>query len=463
MKPIFAFLLTLALLVPGSARAQDILLTDMRIHTMDEAGTIERGWVLVTDGKIVDLGAGEPPHTDGAITIDGDGGTLIPGLHDMHVHYWDRGEGIMFLANGITMVRNMGGNLTHAALDEGATSGEVAGPRVISAGPIVDGDEPIRPRSSVRVSNPEHAVATVRSQRQSGYHAIKLYERLDAASYAAAVAEAREQDLDVYGHVPLAMSVSEVLALDLDSIEHLDGFADELAAEGFEPASRLYGESERWANTDPALFAAMAARIAAHPRTHHVPTFAFTFGKLHSRDLDAFFARPEARLLPAWAFRGWRIGAERYMASDYPFLDRELEAKIALVAQMREAGVRFLIGTDTFNPFVIPGYSIHDEFDAFVRAGFSNRRTLEIATREAAAFLGYGERSGTIKPGKSADLVLLDGDPFEDLAVLKQPAGVMIAGLWRDRAEIDRLLDRRAAMIAAERKAIEKREAGGGG
>ena len=446
-----AAIMVLSVTAPTASLAQDILITDVRIHTMTERATIERGWILVKGDQIAETGSGDPPDVEGVMRIEGGGGTVIPGLFDMHVHYWDLGEGIMYLATGITSVRNMGGNLYHVELDQAAIDGSLAGPRVFTAGPIIDGDEPVRPDTSVRVSNPDQAIGAVRLNRQAGFYAIKLYEKLSPESFRAAVGEAREQDMKVYAHTPLSMSVNDLIALGVDSIEHFDGYTDELATEGFEPESRLYGESERWSNTDRTRYAAAAEAAATSPTTHQVPTFAFNYGKLYSQNLDGFFARPEASLLPAWTEPSWRIGAERWMSGEHPFVQAELDAKIALASAMREAGVRLLLGTDAPNPFVIPGYAFHDEIAAFSAAGYSNMEIIRMATRDAASFLDRADSLGAIAAGMRADLILLRADPVFDLAALREPAGVMVAGHWRARAELDRLLEQRSLAISTEK------------
>ncbi len=129
---------------------------------------------------------------------------------------------------------------------------------------------------------------------------------------------------------------------------------------------------------------------------------------------------------------------------DRSYFERSLTEKIAFVSALREAGANILIGTDGPNPFVTPGFAIHDELEAFQLAGFSNEQILSIATVEAARFIGEKGRTGTVVAGAPADLILLSGDPVDDLTLLKSPLGTMVAGNWYPRDRIKEALDQRA-------------------
>ena len=444
--PVLAALIFL----PCTANAQDMATAfdDVAIVTMTDAGTLANGHVIVEDGLIVTVGEGPLPDTFAGRVIDGEGAILMPGLADMHVHYYANDMGVLYLANSTTFVRNLTGSVQTHRRDQAASDGSLLAPRVATSGPIIDWGEPAEGDFFVRVQSTQEAVGVVRSQGRSGFDAVKLYEGLPADTFAAAVAEAERQGMRVYSHVPRSMRVQDVLALGVDSIEHLDGYARELMADGFTT------DAERpwpimWENADRAKFADLVdATLAAG--TWNVPTFAITYGRINSADPTEYFARPEAIYLPAWADY-WARSAGQY-ASNMPYYEAQLREKGAFTRALYEAGAGVLIGTDGPNPFVTPGYAIHDELRGFAQAGFSNAEILRIATVDAARFMGLEGQLGVVAQGARADLVLLTGDPHDDLGVLREPIGAMVAGNWWDRAAMDAALAARAARLAAERE-----------
>ena len=446
MRMIFSLLIVLACW-PIPLAAQDrgaIAFENVRILRMDGDRVVDRGYVIVEGSRIADFGQGDLPAEYDGKRLDFDGATIMPGLADMHVHHYETDIGVAYLANSITLVRNLTGSLQTIRRDQAALDGAIIGPRIRTSGPIIDGGKPSPNDFFIRVNSPNEVVGAVRSQARSGYDAVKLYEQLSADEFRAGVAEARANGMRVYAHVPESLTVSDLLEMQVDSLEHLDGYAEVMALEGF-ATDRKYAWAERWANADRAQFASLAERTK-EAGTWMVPTFAITYGRIYSADPDAYFARPEARILPLWA-QSWRGSAARYEI-DRPFFERSLVEKIEFVSALRDAGANILIGTDAPNPFVTPGYAIHDELSAFQMAGYSNLEVLQLATVEAARFLQEEGRTGKIEAGAPADLVVLDGNPVDDLDVLRSPLGTMVAGNWHSREAISAALEKRAARIA---------------
>ncbi len=202
---------------------------NVQVLTMTDAGRIMNATVTV----------------DGARVIDGAGRTLMPGLADMHVHYGSEKEGVLYLANSVTSVRNLWGSGRTLIFDAGAKRGDLTGPHIYTSGPLMDGPEPIWGGASLQVTTPEQAIGAVESQRTTGYRAVKLYEGLPPEIYAAAVKAAKDRDMQVWTHVPEGMSVEEVIDLGVDSIEHFEGVSSAANA-GPEDA----GYMARWANAD---------------------------------------------------------------------------------------------------------------------------------------------------------------------------------------------------------------------
>ena len=197
---------------------------DVDVVPMDTERVLEDQTVLVVDGRIAAIGPADTVDVpDGALRVRGRGRYLMPGLADMHVHCWTEEEHLLFLANGVTTVRNMWGAPHHLEWRRRAEAGELEGPTVYTTGPLIDGDPPHWP-GSVVVTDPEAARAEVARQKAAGYEAVKVYSRLSRECYDAIVEAAREHGLRVDGHVPGAVGIERALEARQDSIEHLEGY-----------------------------------------------------------------------------------------------------------------------------------------------------------------------------------------------------------------------------------------------
>ena len=437
---IAGFLLTAITL---TATAETTAFRNVQILTMTDRGALTDGTVIVDDDRIVAVVEGAADIPEDARIVDGQGKTLMPGLADMHVHTWSEKEGVLYLANSVTTVRNMWGSSQTLAIAEAARAGTFTGPNLYTPGPLMDGPEPIWGEGSISLTSPEQAVGAVESQRSTGYKAVKLYEGLTPDIYRAAVKAAKDRDLQIYTHVPGGMTVEEVIALGVDSIEHFEGVSSAAYAGSDED-----GYMTRWANADHERLRAIAA-ASAEAGVWQSPTFAVITDRYrYGANPEAFFARPESAFvgdgLPQW----WREAAGRM--GDY---DAEKQAAAdnqrAFLRMLYEAGSPLLIGTDTPNPFVLPGFAIHDELAAFVAAGIPVDEVLRIATADAAKFLREEGQWGVVAPNARADLVLLDRDPREDLSVLREPAGVMRRGHWYTAGDLDEALAELRERLAA--------------
>ncbi len=168
----------------------------------------------------------------------------------------------------------------------------------------------------------------------------------------------------------------------------------------------------------------------------------------YADDPDAFFAMPEAGYIGSGLANWWRASAANMGAFDET-KQAATENQRVFARMLYEAGAPMLIGSDTPNPFVLPGFAIHDELEAFVEIGIPVDEVLRMATADAATFLREGGEWGVVAAGARADLVLLDADPRDDLTTLRRPAGVMMNGHWYDAAYLGAELDELRQSIEA--------------
>jgi imidazolonepropionase-like amidohydrolase len=384
--------------------------------------------VIVRGDRIVEVGpADQVAIPEESAVVDGRGFFLMPGLVDMHVHaLWDSSVPSAFLplfvANGVTTVRDMGGVLallgpTRSALADGS----LLGPRLIAAGAILDGPAPVHAEISIAVGTPEAAVAAIESVAAAGADLVKVYTLLPAAAFDAVVAEAGRRGLPVSGHVPY--EAGPLAAAGMRTVEHL---MSEVGG---------YCERARPEECDPVL-----AAFREHG-TFQVPTLVLQ-GQSEPADLCG-----DHRLegLPTAVLAYWFDGADGPPdcdpASTTGDLFRpDLPPEAWILPMLREAGIPILVGTDTGVPFSFPGWRLHDELELLVEAGLPAPAALLAATRDPARALDLGDEIGTIRPGLAADLLLLRADPLADIENTRRIEAVVLRGRLLERAELDSIL-----------------------
>ena len=438
---------------PGSAAPKPIAITDVNLIDVTGGAVIEHSTVVFSGGRIVDVGKSANVHIPhGAQVVDGSGRFLIPGLWDMHVHmvfgdWFPQSREIvlpLFVANGVTGVRDMGGELE--VLQQWRREigqGKLLGPRIVTSGPMLDGPKPRFP-SSVAVASPEDGRKAVDDLKRRGADFIKLQSLMSRESYFAIADEAKRQGIVFAGHVPDAIRAVEASNAGQKSIEHLTGV--------FEGCSNVEDELlrgpkgiKRFLETfDDAKAAALIA-VFKKNRTWQAPTLVWERGGnlLDQRDLQH---DTRARYVPAsWKNGAWRRFTEDILKDqandDLQTRQRFVAKEIEVVRDMHRAGIPFLAGTDTAaGVYVFPGFSLHEEMQLLAQAGFTPLEALQCATRNPAEYLGKLSEMGTLEKGKVADLVLLDANPLDDIANTQRIAGVVVTGRYLSRAELDRLL-----------------------
>ena len=392
----------------------------------------------------------------GARILDGSGRYLIPGLWDMHVHsafgdWFPGGREIilpLFIANGITGVRDMGGDLpVLLGWRKQIVAAEIVGPRMKISGPMLDAllpDGKLRFPSSVAVTTPKSAVAAVVSLKAQGVDFIKVQSVISHDAYLAAAAEAHKQGLPIVGHVPDKVRATEVIAAGQKSIEHLMGSFEGCSSEEEKFISGQGNLKLLLTTNDQRKCDALIAQLV-QSQTWQCPTLVWQRGGtfLDQRDLEH---DPLDKYVPSyWRDVTWRRFTDEMMPDllrDPLELRREYFARnLQMVGAQHRAGVPFLAGTDTApGVYIMPGFSLHDELANFVEAGFSPMEALQTATSNPAKFFGIESSAGSIGPGKVADLVLLSANPLDDIRNTRKIEAVFADGRVFDRAALDRLL-----------------------
>ena len=454
MRQLFVTCLLVACSLVAGVTSADTLAI-LHVNLIDATGTPLQPnmTVIVRDGRIAELGpsATVPVPTD-ATSVDGSSKYLIPGLWDMHVHtvfgdWLPRDEEVvlpLFVANGVTGVRDMGGDLDvlkewRAAI----AAGRLLGPRMIIAGPMLDGPVPRFP-SSAPVASAADARRIVDDLRTRGVDFIKIQSLIPRDGYFAAAEEAKLRGIPFVGHVPDSVRASEASNAGQKSIEHFTGIFEGCTTIEDALLKGPKGLGLNVKNYDPTRAKTLIALMAKN-QTWQVPTLVWERGQWLVDDIDLSHD-PLIKYAPAsWKDHTWPMfvsDIKKDMDTDpLPVRRQFVQMELAMTLAMFRAGVPFMAGTDTAaGVHIFPGFSLHQELVLFQRAGLTPMQSLQTATLNPAKFMGRTADLGTVEKGKLADLVLLDANPLKDIANTQRIRGVVLAGHFFDRPALDRML-----------------------
>ncbi|MCG8505897.1 MAG: amidohydrolase family protein [Sphingomonadales bacterium] len=427
------WLAALAFVAPASAEAEPLAITNVTVLTMADDRALAGQTVVVEGERIVAMGptAAMALPTSGRI-IDGSGKVLIPGLAEMHGHIpspaTDTQEiaDILFLyvANGVTTVRGMLGHLGQLQLREQANSGEVVSPTLYLAGPSFNGNS---------VSSPEQARAMVRAQVDAGWNLLKIHPGLTRAEFDAVAETANALGIRFAGHVPEDVGLAQALAQSQETFDHIDGYIAYLGGEA-EPVPQVELDA--------------VADLTREAGAWIVPTHALWEILYGVPQLEALLAYDELKYMPKRVVTGWKNRFRPRRTNGAPTHGVRIENRDRLLKTLNDRGVPILFGTDSPQLFSVPGFSVRREIAAMREAGLGPYDILKSATANVGHYFANEDDFGMIAPGKRADLVLLNGNPLEDLSVLDTPAAVILRGRVFDRAAIDAGLSEISARYA---------------
>jgi imidazolonepropionase-like amidohydrolase len=415
MRKTVASLFLLLLLAPPSAQsklnsAPSGALVFTHVTVIDATGSPAKTdmTVVIIRDRITEIGRAPDVRTPGdAQVVNATGKFLIPGLWDMHVHWYLKDYLPLFIANGVTGVRMMWGMPMHHQWRKEIDGGTLLGPRLFIASSIIDGPNPVWP-NSVSVSNDAEARQAVKNARNGGADFIKVYSRLPREAFFAIADESKKLGLTFAGHVPQSVTVAEASDAGQKSIEHLTSILT--ACSGREEEVRKMSDADRVtqpgrlpdpgrgrAQTRMVLDSFNAEKAAVvferfkRNRTWQCPTLT-VLRNMAFLDDPTIRSDPRLKYMPQSVRGSWDPTKDfrfrNRTAEDYELSRLGLKKQFELVGAMRGAGVEFLAGTDALNPFCFPGFSLHDELALLVGAGLSTMEALQAATVNPARFMG---------------------------------------------------------------------------
>ena len=457
-------LLALAL----ASSSPDLIIRNARVVDVD-GGTSALAHVAIENGKIVSVRS-DVPEADAHTTIVEAGGRyLIPGLWDTHVHSvtnWSW-HAPAFLAHGVTSVRNLHTSEPdgYALIRDIKAQGERGeAPRMIANGFIVGGEESMW-GNMIRVLDADDARKAVDTHIENGMDLIKVYHSLGSDEFLALAAYADEKGIPVDGHIAMNVRTPTAIQAGQRTIEHNIAMvhgcvdwdkADRLAEKAVRPDVpgpaepldfAIMRRSEIFAR-DEAQCAEIAEMMAEHG-TVAVPTIVNTMSR---RAVEAMETVGQETSLPESLYGRWMQMAQSPLGRAISDLnDLTLETERKDIEYFRMAGTTILAGTDVGNEFLAPGASLLRELEYFEELGMTPREALAAATTEPARVFEI-EGLGCIAEGCIADLVLLDHDPLANISNVRSIAGIVHAGTYKPKADLDAAL---AAALATENSAAE--------
>lgn len=475
MKTIPRAIAALAALLPLFVTAQDqadLLIRHATIVDVAAARLIPSQAVATVGNRIVAVGddAEMAKAWRARQTLDAGNRYLIPGLWDMHVHFGGGPELIeenqallpLYVANGITTVRDASGDLPYDVLRwrREIQEGSLFGPTLLSSGPKIEGIKPVW-KGTLETGSEADVDKAIEQLKALKVDFVKITDStLTPELFLYAVRRARAAGFNVSGHIPMALTVEQAVDAGLSSIEHLDyafnaGSRQEAAVATDFAAGRIdrAQASDRLGSTFDREAAMKAYRHFAQKGVSVTPTLngsrIIAYLDRDSHRDDEYLAYVGPRLRKTY---DWRV--ERAAKATPEQIEKRharIEQISTVLPLLQDAGVTIMAGTDAgfLNSFNYPGFGLHDELALYVAKGLTPAQALSAATRAGPSWFGVLDRYGSIGEGKAADLTLLDRDPLKDIAATRAVRAVVLRGRAYDRAALDEMLAKTRQKVAA--------------
>lgn len=454
----FYLLLSFLIVQCSSPEKVDLIIKNATVIDVENGTTLENKLIAISNGKIIAVENNSRLSSYYAPeVINAEGKYVMPGLWDNHVHFRGGEELIqqnkeflpLFLAFGVTSVRDAGGDITPAVQEwqrEISTS-KLDGPTIFTSGPKLDGSRPAWD-GSISVTSNESTIQALDSLESINADYVKVYDgNLSKESFYDIIKESEKRGLSTTGHMPLSADLIEAVELGLDGTEHLYYVLKAISpiADSLTEAGLGYGMITPLVDSqDDTLAKEVYSQLAnsgfyVTPTLHVGKTLAELLIVDHSQDLMLKYISQEMQDTYQRRFNSARRGGESYTATRAKWADQFQ----SMVKPMYDAGINVLAGSDCgpFNSFTYPGESIHEELRLFVEhAGLTPGEALITSIINGPKFFGLENSYGSIEKGKFADLIILDGNPLEDINHTRAISSVITKGKSYSKLDLGILL-----------------------
>lgn len=437
-----ASLLLLAIAVPAASQQTSVVFTGVSVIPMDRETVLANQTVIVENGRITYIGR-QRPAPAGATSVDARGKFLMPAIAEFHAHVPSGAQAVhahrtlsLYVLAGVATARGMLGAPMHLALRDSIAAGRLLGPRLLTSGPSFNNNS---------VTSPGVAATMVRDQKAAGYDLLKIHPGVPKAAFDSLAIVANALRIPFAGHVPLAVGLDLALTSKFSTIDHLDGIVEAMYAgtEPLTPQTNGFFGLGVMRQLDQSRFGAIVQRIKASG-VAMVPTQILLDNYANDATGDELTSLPEFRYWIPQQTAAWRTNKNNYLAQ--PPVSREqrqefIALRRRLIKALYDGGVPFLLGSDAPQLWNVPGFSAHRELAALVAAGLTPYQALRTGTVDVAKFMREEGKSGVVRVGARADLLLLDANPLDAIANSLRINGVVLNGRWIGPAERGRMLD----------------------
>jgi hypothetical protein len=368
-----------------------------------------------------------PPDPDfavppDAVRIDGRGRFALPGLIDAHVHLVHvldlaqlTGDEVLplYLAADVTSVRSAGDHMVAATLvARVADALPASSPRVFLCSPLLDAEPPIHPNAGRAVTDPDHVPALLDELQAWNPATIKIYAGTGRAVGRAIIQESHRRGLPVAAHLGI-YSAQDAVADGVDSLEHIWSVFNYIIPPDVASQPGHRGTLDL---TNP-LCESLVAELVRQ-QVYVNPTLVVFRNMILLPDLPAVRDHVDHTYVPRRLREFWPLYLQRSGCPQGGSLEdrhREFAKYLELTGKLYQAGVRLLVGTDSPEPQVPPGFALHQELELLVQSGLPPTAALKAATLHNATVLRQEDHLGSIAAGKLADIVLLTANPLDDI------------------------------------------------
>jgi hypothetical protein len=415
--------------------AGPILIRSVRVFDSNTAAMSGPFDIYVFRGRIVSIAPPGSDLRDPATIVDGEGRYLLPGLFDMHGHEW-RWNAMLQIAGGVTTVRDMGND--NKGLEELRTDiedGSIVGPRIVPTG-FIEGESPFASRLGIVIKSVDEGKAAIDWYKQRGRRQIKLYNSIQPDWVMPLASYAHAQGMRVGGHIPAFMRAQDAVSAGYDEVQHINQvMLNFLVKPGDDTRTllRFYlvGDNASQIDLDSsdakAFFELLAARGTVVDTT--IATFESQFTQMQGEPNPTFWK--VAGNVPPALRRFWLVNSMDVNASNVARFRNSYKKLLELTGRLYSAGIPLVAGTDN-----IAGFTLHRELELYVDAGIGAAQALQIATRNGAKYTQLSDQLGAIEVGKLADMILVDGDPTQDISKIRDISLVMKEGVVYYPSEI---------------------------
>ena len=440
----------------------DVLIKNGSVINLED-GTISVSNIFINNNRITKITTDASlSDVEAKATIDATGKYIVPGFWDNHTHFRGGDSLIdvnknflkLFMANGITTVRDAGGDLTSSVLEwrKAIANNELVGPKIFTSGPKIDGPNGTW-AGSLDVDNEEDITNALDSLEAIPSDFVKIYDsRISGANYIKTIEEAEKRNLITSGHMPFTVELDETIDAGIDAVEHLYYIMKGSSANEKEITQQLIKKEIGFWDAMPLLQSSYSDSTALATFTNLKEHNVFVVPTLHigrvlsyldevDHSKDDYLKYMSTGIQQTYKGRIDRVkNATDKQVADRKALD-QFFGKLAY--KLSENGVSLLAGSDSgaYNSYTYPGISLHKELEAMVNIGMSPLNALKTSAYNGAKFLKQDEDYGTISEGKIADIVLLNSNPLEDIKNSQDIFMVLSNGNQHSKSDLNHLLN----------------------